>query len=202
MKARCSPCSRRLATHPHTVTVDPRPPPEVSAQPRAHGGGLVRWSDASQQSFRGRGPIGGPPTRYTWIDRRRDRLGRPPPPPRSGAPSLLPVPRRGRRVTVPAARSSGPTISATGAPERSAGFIWDFIDRPSKARSASSPARRSAAVRSRAASPRPRPPRRRRGRAGRRQDPLGVTGHEDPLDAEAEPDARCGGTPSISTSPS
>ena len=34
-------------------------------------------------------------------------------------------------------------MTASAAPERSASFIWAFIDRPPKARSAPSPARRS-----------------------------------------------------------
>ena len=48
--------------------------------------------------------------------------------------------------TVPSASSWGPTTSATRAPERSADLIWDFMERPSNARSARSPARRSWAV--------------------------------------------------------
>ena len=58
---------------------------------------------------------------------------------------------RSRTVAVPSATSCSPTITATRAPERSAAFICAFIDRPSKARSVRSPARRSSAVRSRAA---------------------------------------------------
>ena len=41
-------------------------------------------------------------------------------------------------------------MTAATAPERSAAFIWAFIERPSKARSADRPASRSASVRSRA----------------------------------------------------
>ena len=51
--------------------------------------------------------------------------------------------RGGSRYRRPA--SSAPTM-ATGAPERSAAFICDFIERPSKARSAERPARRSSSA--------------------------------------------------------
>ena len=61
--------------------------------------------------------------------------------------------RRGRSPTVPSATSWAPTTRATRAPERSADLIWDFIERPSKARSARRPARRSSAVSATAASP-------------------------------------------------
>ena len=61
--------------------------------------------------------------------------------------------RSGRRPTVPASSSCGPTTSATSAPERSADLIWDFMERPSKARSARRPARRSSAVSATADSP-------------------------------------------------
>ena len=39
-------------------------------------------------------------------------------------------PRRSRRVTSPLATSSSPMMAANGAPERSATFIWAFIERP------------------------------------------------------------------------
>ena len=71
--------------------------------------------------------------------------------PRHGA--LLLVAAQGAQADVPSASSWGPTTSATRAPERSADLIWDFIERPSKARSARRPARRSSAVRTTAASP-------------------------------------------------
>ncbi len=61
--------------------------------------------------------------------------------------------RRGRSTTVPSATSCSPTISATSAPERSADLIWDFMERPSKPRSARRPARRSSAVSVTAVSP-------------------------------------------------
>ena len=96
------------------------------------------------------------------------------------------APRRCRRP--PPAR---PRSGRTRAPERSAAFIWAFIDRPSKARSARSPARRSSAVRSRAASP---PVTSTTNTssvdAGRGEHALGVAGQQHPLDARAEADAR------------
>src|SRR5581483_9392155 len=54
--------------------------------------------------------------------------------------------RRSRTVTVPSATSWSPTSSATLAPARSACFICAFIERPSKERSARTPAARSSCV--------------------------------------------------------
>ena len=51
------------------------------------------------------------------------------------------------------AASCSPTMTATRAPERPAAFIWDFMERPSKARSVRMPAVRSSWARSRAALP-------------------------------------------------
>ena len=65
---------------------------------------------------------------------------------RCGAPSPGAVRPAGRSVAAPAATSSGPTITATSAPERSAAFIWAFMLRWSNERSALTPALRSSSV--------------------------------------------------------
>ena len=49
-------------------------------------------------------------------------------------------------VTLPAAFSSSPTMTAKRAPLLPAAFIWDFMERPSKARSTRRPARRRSRV--------------------------------------------------------
>ena len=95
-------------------------------------------------------------------------------------------------MTVPSASSSSPTISAKRAPVRSAAFICDFIERPSKARSAREPGARAARC-GEVDGGRRRRWRRSRSTStadvGRREHALGVAGEQDALDAAAEADA-------------
>ena len=158
-------------------------------------GGPFGNGTRSRDRGHSRGTAGGSPT-----DRLPDRLDHLRPAARC---VWSPAPRRGRRDTVPAAISSGPTMRATRAPDRSAALIWDFMERPSKARSARSPARRSSAVRSRAASPPAcRPRRRRGGRAPTANTPSASQASSTRSMPMPNPMPGVGGPPSISTRPS
>ena len=151
MKARCSPCSRRRATQPHTATVAADVVgPQLAAVVGAH--------RATPAAGRARSPSVGVTSSVREEGRARsaghlgptvDRALRHWPVARCCAPS----PDR-----APARRS--PTMSTSGAPERSAVFICDFIDRAgrSKARSTAEPGAAQLARSDRA------PPRRRRRR--------------------------------------
>ena len=170
-KARCSPCSRRRATQPQRLTVRP-----ASLARR-----VPHWSV--------RMLVGRPVLMTATTPGPRRRA------PVRGTASCRRSPcwssdRRARSVTTPAASSSGPTITATSAPERSAAFIWLFMLRWSNDRSAAMPAARSSAARASASCP----PRRVDDvdldpRRGGREHALGIAGQQDPLDPRAEADA-------------
>ena len=224
-KARCSPCSRRLATQPHTVTRSgPRRPPAASRTgrsaarwPRGRGGGL--GGNGHVGSFRG-APVGGAgvmvPRRGAGGRLPRSR-GR-----RAAAPSSRvaartasttsatgtvrwsPAPRRGRSDTVPEAASSGPTISTHRAPDLSAALNWAFIDRSSKARSADRPAARSGGgqVAGAPSRRRCRPRRRRAGRGRPAKTPSASQASRIRSMPMPKPMPGVGGPPSISTRPS
>ena len=233
-KARCSPCSRRRATHPQTVTVWPtsagRRTPQrcvrravgwfsvwfgsvwfgsvvmvggcraLSLVGSGRGGdqGVVRirallWGASglrSQVSGAAAGAIGQrqpgptPPGRLsnssTMAERGTLRW-----------PASASAGAAGRPCRPPP--SWGPTTRATRAPERSADLIWDFMERPPKARSARRPARRSLAVMDTADSPPAVSMTLRVQRIGRqsrveREDALGVARQQHPLHADPEPD--------------
>ena len=136
MKARCSPCSRRLATQPQTRTTDADVvDPQRPAQMGAHRGGLlghghgVPFVDSAvapaPSAGAGRTPVTGAPVIRCRGPRPGPRSPRRPAAPATGRRRS----RSGRTDTVPAASSSGPTITATRAPERSASLSWAFIER-------------------------------------------------------------------------
>ena len=123
-KARCSPCSRRRATQPHSDTVCRRGRRGARrtggcASRRRGSLGSVGWSRIASRIVR---------QRWSTTSVAGDDL-------------LLGVGAGRARWRCRRRASWSPTMTATGAPERPAAFIWDFMDRPSNARSARRPAR-------------------------------------------------------------
>ena len=221
MKARCSPCSRRRLTHPHRR--DRRSRCRRGAG-RHRGGCATPWvwgpggesaesgeSGESGESAEGvgrrscgrSGSFGSSDVVKSWRRIRRWRDG------------LRPRCRRGPRFVVrrpgatgagrpyPPPVPSGPRAAATSAPDRSADFICDFMERPSKGPVGPQPG--SPELRRRAA----RPIRRRSRRRRRRAAASGRIGYT-PSASQAmrsrstprpKPMPGVGGPPSISTNP-
>ena len=167
-KARCSPCSRRRATQPHTATSAGR---RARRAARRTSGCACLASVAILTSLFTRSTTS--PRATVSCSRRAARsrthdgaVGRPPAPADD---------QRDRRARARRPPSSG-----------------DFMLRPSKARSAPRPARRSSSHERRWRGRRRRRRRRTRRRpvGGRGEHALGVAGQQRALDAEAEADAR------------